>query len=229
VTEVEAAVSTVPGQLVDASVLAVVAHPDDESFGLGAVLSALTDAGSEVRVLCLTRGEASTLCGGRDLADVRRGELTAAARHLGIRGVHLDDFPDGGLRAVPEAVLDAAVDGHRGDATALVTFEPGGVTGHPDHRAASAATRRAAARHGLTLLEWGVAPGVAARLRQETGVPFTALEGPGVVELVVERSRQRAAIVCHASQATGNVVLARRLELQGDRERLRIVNRSAGR
>jgi len=41
--------------------LAVIAHPDDESFGLGAVLAALSGAGAQVRVLCFTRGEASTL------------------------------------------------------------------------------------------------------------------------------------------------------------------------
>ncbi len=41
--------------------LAVIAHPDDESFGLGAVIDALITAGAIVDVLCLTRGEASTL------------------------------------------------------------------------------------------------------------------------------------------------------------------------
>jgi hypothetical protein len=44
-------------------VLAVVAHPDDESFGLGAVLAAVVGEGAEVGVLCLTHGEASTLTG----------------------------------------------------------------------------------------------------------------------------------------------------------------------
>ncbi|HLI74718.1 MAG TPA: PIG-L family deacetylase, partial [Acidimicrobiales bacterium] len=41
--------------------LAVVAHPDDESFGLGAVLAALVRSGGDVRVLSFTHGEASTL------------------------------------------------------------------------------------------------------------------------------------------------------------------------
>jgi hypothetical protein len=45
------------------SVLVVVAHPDDESFGLGAILDAFTAAGATVEVLCLTHGEASTLHG----------------------------------------------------------------------------------------------------------------------------------------------------------------------
>ena len=43
------------------SVLAVVAHPDDESFGLGAIIDRMTSGGAAVHVLCYTRGEASTL------------------------------------------------------------------------------------------------------------------------------------------------------------------------
>ncbi|MGB8501155.1 PIG-L deacetylase family protein, partial [Mycobacterium sp.] len=42
------------------SVLAVVTHPDDESFGLGAILDAFNRAGTRTSVLCLTHGEAST-------------------------------------------------------------------------------------------------------------------------------------------------------------------------
>lgn len=186
------------------------------------MLTALGATGSEVRVLCLTAGEASTLRGGTDLAGVRRVELANAARHLGVRTVSLAEFPDGGLSALPAEILDEAVDRHVGSAAALVTFEPGGVTGHPDHRAAAAAAARAAGRHGLILAEWGVAPAVAERLRQELGVPFTSLDGDDVIEFVVDRQAQRAAIACHSSQADGNAVLARRLELQGDKERLRI-------
>ena len=219
--------STVPDELVGAAVLAVVAHPDDESFGLGALLAAMVEAGSKVRVLCLTAGEASTLGADGDLAELRRAELAAAGRELGLAGVYLEGFPDGGLTALPDAVLDEAVDRRRGNSTVLVTFEPDGVTGHPDHRAASAAAARAASRHGLVLAEWGVASGVAHRLRQETSVPFTSLDGPDVIEIIVERRRQRAAIAAHASQATGNAVLARRLELQGDTERLRLQRPSA--
>lgn len=42
-------------------VLGVVAHPDDESFGIGAVLAWLHQRGIPVSVLVFTRGEASTL------------------------------------------------------------------------------------------------------------------------------------------------------------------------
>ena len=43
------------------SVLAVCAHPDDESFALGALLHHLAAHGAETSVLCFTHGEASTL------------------------------------------------------------------------------------------------------------------------------------------------------------------------
>jgi LmbE family N-acetylglucosaminyl deacetylase len=64
------------------SVLAVVAHPDDESFALGAILAGFADAGTEVSVLCLTRGEASTLHGvAGDLLQLRGSELTGRRGH----------------------------------------------------------------------------------------------------------------------------------------------------
>lgn len=44
-------------------VLAVVAHPDDESFGLGGLLALLSDGGVPTTVLCFTHGGASTLHG----------------------------------------------------------------------------------------------------------------------------------------------------------------------
>ena len=54
------------------SILAVVAHPDDESFGLGALLARAAAAGARVGVLCLTHGEASTLHGvDGDLREIR--------------------------------------------------------------------------------------------------------------------------------------------------------------
>src|SRR5664279_3088864 len=80
------------------SVLAVVAQPDDESFGLGAILDAFHRAGTRTAVLCLTRGEASTLHGvADDLAAVREREFAAAARTLEVTDAVLRDFPDGAL------------------------------------------------------------------------------------------------------------------------------------
>ncbi|MGV0156761.1 PIG-L deacetylase family protein [Rhodococcus sp. GB-02] len=202
--------------------LAVLAHPDDESFGLGAVLAALTTAGTDVRVVCLTYGEASTLGSVADLATVRRDELTTAAERLGVSAIVLHNFPDGHLGEIAPAAVDEVVQNDLGDAATLVVFEPSGVTGHPDHQAATAAAHRVADRHQLAVLEWGVTPTVAAQLNTEYGTAFVALEGDGTVDIAVDRAVQRAAIKCHESQARDNPVLTRRLELQGTVERIRL-------
>ena len=129
------------------TVLAVVAHPDDESFGLGAILDAFHRAGTRTAVLCLTRGEASTLHGAAgDLTAVRGREFAAAARTLGITDTVLRDFPDGALdhvcrsRLIGEVIHAARTVGSDG----LLVFDPSGVTGHPDHAAAAAALLAAA-------------------------------------------------------------------------------------
>jgi LmbE family N-acetylglucosaminyl deacetylase len=201
--------------------LAVVAHPDDESFGLGAVLSTLSRAGVTVRVLCLTHGEASTLGPTADLGAVRSGELRAAAAVLGVRDVVLLDFPDGRLADLPVDALDTEVDNQLGVADLLVVFEPGGVTGHPDHQTASAAAERVAARRGVPVLEWGVRADVARTLNDELATAFVAAAG---VDVDVDRTAQLEAIRCHKSQAHDNPVLRRRLALQGSGERLRLVD-----
>lgn len=201
--------------------LAVIAHPDDESFGLGAVLHALTSAGTSVDVLCFTHGEASTLGVTADLGRRRRAELEAAAETLGLARVTLLDLGDGALADSPAELLDTEVDRVLRGAELIIVFEPGGVTGHPDHQAATAAGLRAAVRHALPTLEWGVHPDVARALRCELAAPFIGLDGPDTVDVLVDRQAQHAAIACHASQADDNPVLRRRLELQGGHERLR--------
>ena len=72
------------------SALVIVAHPDDESFGLGAALSTLASQGTRISVLCYTQGEASTLHGvDGDLSLLRGEELRRAADELGLAGVRL--------------------------------------------------------------------------------------------------------------------------------------------
>jgi LmbE family N-acetylglucosaminyl deacetylase len=91
------------------------------------------------------------------------------------------------------------VDEHVHDADLVVAFEPSGITGHPDHRAASAAARRVALDRGLPLLEWGLSPAVADVLRGELGVPFTALVADAeadLVEVEVDRRRQWERVRC---------------------------------
>lgn len=208
------------------SVLVVIAHPDDESFGLGGLVGALTDAGAKVEVLCLTRGEASTLGGELpDLATLRADELAAAGAELGTTTTILLERPDGHLGdlAADDLVADvlAALEHHRPDG--LLVFDPrGGVTGHEDHAAASRAAISAAQRSGIPVLGWALPADVANALNAEYGTGFVGYPAHDLdVTLEVDRARQQRAIAAHASQAVPGSVLWRRLELLGDREHLR--------
>lgn len=206
------------------AVAVVIAHPDDESFGLGAVIDAFVRAGSSVSVLCFTQGEASTLgAESADLGTVRAGELADAARALGVVDVELLAFADGGLDQVGDAELVACItrhcDEHRPDG--LLVFDPSGITGHPDHQAATAAAVHAAEQRGLPVLAWSLPAGVANELSAETGVRFFGRDDAELdLRIVVSRARQREAVSCHPSQAVPGSALWRRLELQGDTEHL---------
>jgi LmbE family N-acetylglucosaminyl deacetylase len=206
-------------------VLAVVAHPDDESFGLGAVLSTFAGAGAAVTVLCFTHGEASTVHGvGGELTTVRVGELEAAARVLGASGVLLLGYPDGALAEVDLSELAAHVVEMAGqvDADGLVAFDLDGVTGHPDHSRATAAGLCAAGTLGLRVLGWTLPAETADRLSTEHDASFAGHPSSDLdIVVTVDRTRQLGAIAEHRSQAVPGSVLWRRLELLGDREHLR--------
>jgi LmbE family N-acetylglucosaminyl deacetylase len=202
-----------------------VAHPDDESFGLGAVLAALVDAGASPAVLCYTHGEASTLHGHEgDLRDIRAEELRAAAAELHVETVRLLDEPDGGLADIPQEYLAAevvrAARSHAADG--LLVFDLGGVTGHPDHDAATRAALAAARILDLDVLGWTLPATVADALRTEFDAPFVGRDQSEINLVVpVRRERQLAAVQAHPSQAVPGSALWRRLDLLGDHEHLR--------
>jgi N-acetylglucosamine malate deacetylase 2 len=154
--------------------LAICAHPDDESFGLGAVLAAFSAAGTRTAVLRFTQGEASTLGTAVDLGAERAQELAAAAAVLGVGRVDLLTYPDGGLATIPP---DDLADHVRHAAAAsgaelLLVFDEGGITGHPGHCRATEAARLAARRDGYPLLAWALPRALAEQLNAEYGMPY---------------------------------------------------------
>ncbi len=206
------------------SVLAVVAHPDDESFGLGAILDGFARHGAKVSVLCLTRGEASTLGNHADLSQVRAEELRSAARQLGISSAVLLDYRDGLLSDVVERILTSEVlrEVRERPVDGLVVFDPSGITGHPDHTAATHAALKAAQQLDLPVLGWTLPAEVAQTLNEEFHAGFVGHRDDEMdVVIEVDREQQRSASLCHESQATPGSVLWRRLELLGVHEYLR--------
>lgn len=221
------------------TVLVVVAHPDDESFGLGAIIDAFVQTGADVDVLCLTSGEASTLAEGLDdtvdlrtqLPAIRAAELHAAAERLGVRRTSLLTHPDGGLAGLPGGVLaadvHAAVDDSRPDG--LLVLDTSGVTGHPDHVTASVTAAAVAADHALPVLGWTLPRRVADELNARFGAAMIGADDDAIgLVLPVDRTRQREAIAAHRTQATPGSILWDRLDLLGDREYLRWISAPSG-
>jgi len=124
----------------DKSLLAVFAHPDDESFGCGGTLAKYAELGCRVHLVTATRGEAGEIAEGvraskAGLAETREAELRCACAALGIAPPHLLGYIDGQLTIV-----------HQGQAVArlvrlirelrpqvVLSFGPDGVYGHYDH------------------------------------------------------------------------------------------------
>jgi LmbE family N-acetylglucosaminyl deacetylase len=131
--------------------LCVLAHPDDESLGLGGSLAKYAAEGMETYLITATRGEhgwwgePEDYPGPIGLGVIREAELRAAADVLQLRELHFLDYIDGELdRAVPHAVvaqLTALLRQIRPDVVA--TFGPDGAYGHPDHIAISQFTTAA--------------------------------------------------------------------------------------
>lgn len=145
----------------------ILAHPDDETFGVGGTLLLYTDAGIVCHSLSLTRGEAgqSGPAGGPPVSKERLGELRAAelaesGRRLGLASTTTFQYPDGGLaEAAPDAVIRDIVRWLRSvRPDVVITWGPDGGYGHPDHIAAGglalqAITLAGVARHAPELGE----------------------------------------------------------------------------
>lgn len=131
--------------------MCILAHPDDESLGTGGILARYADEGIETYVITATRGQrgwtgaAEDYPGPEALGQIREAELYAAARVLGVREVTLLDYMDGELdRADPSKVIaDLVFELRRVRPQVVVTFDPFGAYGHPDHIAISQHTSAA--------------------------------------------------------------------------------------
>lgn len=151
--------------------LAVLAHPDDETFGTGGTLAYYARHGVEVHLICATSGEVGIappdLRGFTSPGEMRRAELRCAAEILGLKEVHFLNYRDSGMSGSPENRNPEAL---AAQPTALVarkvatlmrqirpqvviTFDPIGGYRHPDHIAIHQATVAAVPMAGNASLD----------------------------------------------------------------------------
>ncbi len=131
--------------------LAILAHPDDESLGIGGTLAKYASEGIETHLVCATRGEAGWFGepedypGPFEFGQIREQELRHAADVLGISSLRFLDYCDGDLDRVPASRAIARIVGQIRDIRpdVVITFGPDGAYGHPDHIAISQLTTTA--------------------------------------------------------------------------------------
>jgi LmbE family N-acetylglucosaminyl deacetylase len=132
--------------------MAIYAHPDDETFGVGGTMALYAERGLPVTMICATRGEVGEIAPGSDatpetLGAYRERELREAMAILGVHDVRFLDFRDSGMAGTPEnadpralhnapaehvvAPLVAAIRERQPDV--ICTWDESGGYGHPDH------------------------------------------------------------------------------------------------
>ncbi len=135
------------------------AHPDDETLGIGGTLAQYAAAGYKVYYVCGTRGEAGEVApefmqGYASIADLRTHELECAAEVLGLTDVIYLGYRDSGMAGTednkhPNALIMAPLEQVAGRIVeairrfkpeVIITSDPLGGYGHPDHIAIHKAT-----------------------------------------------------------------------------------------
>jgi LmbE family N-acetylglucosaminyl deacetylase len=135
------------------------AHPDDESFGVGGTLAQYAASGYKVYYVCGTRGEVGEVApefmkGYASIAELRTYELECAAKALGLTDLIYLNYRDSGMAGTPDnkhpqALAAAPTEQVAGRIVKIlrelkpevvITSDPNGGYGHPDHIAIHKAT-----------------------------------------------------------------------------------------
>lgn len=183
------------GVFAEGSVLAVVAHPGDETLAMGATLAAIAASGTAVHVLCLTRGEGALAEAGAPavgLGEARTREFASATERLGVQSSRVDRVADGQVARhacqVERDVLDAVAVLHPG---ALLTLWSEDT--HPDHAAAGQVVDAIGVTTGIPVHQFPLAA-----VHWADPTALSTPMRPLAVDRVALRARQ-AALDCYRS------------------------------
>jgi LmbE family N-acetylglucosaminyl deacetylase len=227
-----AATGAAGAQTTARTIVAVLAHPDDEGIA-GPALARYARERVQVHLIYATSGEqgtggnpeflrAQSITAGAPLAAVRTGEVRCAATALGANPPILLGFPDGKLgdytgdrTTIPRLTERIAVEIRRLSPDALITWGPEGGTSHPDHRIVSSIVTqlvRTGAPGATERLFYMYLPAEAmAAMNPQRGAPQLLAPGPKHVSTQVSFTpadlvAARRALECHRSQYTAELV-----------------------
>jgi len=143
-------------------ILSVLAHPDDETFGMGGTLALYAREGADVYLICATKGEVGEVPEGMmqgysTVAELREHELAEAAKLLGLKEVIYLGYRDSGMPGSednhhPQALAAAPIEEVAAKVAhyirllkpqVVLTFDPIGGYRHPDHIAIQQAAEKA--------------------------------------------------------------------------------------
>ena len=186
------------------TLLVVLAHPDDESFGIGGTLAKYASVGVRITLVCATRGQAGVPdMTAEEAGQLRQRELEAAVAVLGIAELRWLEYMDGKLNeADPEqAVSQLVAIMQKTLPQVVITFGADGISGHPDHIAIHRFATAAFDRAGLSGRLFYIAPSEATQqgcgARPAISASVGALIGVDISEFAVTKVR---AMQCHVSQ-----------------------------
>jgi LmbE family N-acetylglucosaminyl deacetylase len=200
----------------DGNLLAVFAHPDDETFRCGGILALLAQRGVRVQVLTATRGQAGSrgdppLCAPEELPAVRETELRCACTALGLPPPILLDYQDGQLAEADSEQLAVQILQVVKETRpqVMLTFGADGLSGHPDHiaigQAAAEAFRRADDVAALYTLAVPRSLAESLGMKQIRAVPDEAIALAVDVSSVWDA--KMSAIRCHRTQLGESPIL----------------------
>ncbi len=205
------------------ALLAVFAHPDDETYRTGGTLAILARRGVHVQVLTATRGQAGScgdppLCTPKDLAAMREDELNCACSALGIEPPILLDYQDGHLAEADPEILIAEILAviELIHPQVMLTFGQDGLSGHPDHISigefAAEGYRRSTIISALYTLAVPQSLADTLGMAQIHALPDEAITM--AIDISQTWEAKMKAIYCHATQLSASPITRASLEHQ---------------
>lgn len=139
------------------SILGIWAHPDDETWSSAGLMRIAGQNGQRIGVITATKGEGGQTADEsrwpqKDLGTIRMNELATALRDTAAIEHTWLNYPDGDMEnadhdnAIKE--IGELISNFQPDT--IITFEPNGITGHPDHKTIHTWTVEAVKRSGLS-------------------------------------------------------------------------------